>query len=53
MCRQFRLLVSASFVGQFVRPVGGIGVGNGYRYLAGWDYHFNSVHEDLVQHSSN
>ena len=53
MCRQFRLLVSASFIGRFVSPVGGIGVGNGYRYLACWDYHFNRVHENLVQHLSN
>ena len=53
MCRQLRLLVSALFIGRFVRPVGGMGVGNGYRYLACWDYHFNTVHEILVQHPSN
>ena len=34
ICRQFRLLIWASFIGQFVHQIGVEGMGGGYRYFS-------------------
>ena len=56
---QFRLLIWTSFIGQFVRQVGGKGDGvkDGMGciviVIASCQYHFIRMHENLVQHPSN
>ena len=54
ICRQLRLLIWTSFIGQFVHPVGGNGMYGGLdgRYSS-WEYHFIRLHINLVQHPSN
>ena len=52
---QFRLLIWTSFIGQFVRQVGGKGDGVkvGMGCIVSCQYHFIRIHENLVQHPSN
>ena len=56
--KKIRLLQWVSFIGQFVYPVEGEGMGyrvlmGGIIILASCEYQFNKVHENLVQHPSN
>ena len=54
---QVRLLIWTSFIGQFVRQVGGKGDRvkdeMGCIVIASCQYHFIRMHENLVQHPSN
>ena len=51
-CRDFRLLLLTSLIGQFVHPVGGEGMGD-IVILARYKYHFIRVHVNMVQHPSH
>ena len=51
------LLIWTSFIGQYVHPVGGYGIGyswqmGGIVILACCEYYFIRVHDNLVQHPS-
>ena len=53
--RQFNLLIWTSIVGQFVHPLGGVGIRYrgwmwGIVILATFEYYFSKVHENLVKH---
>ena len=47
---QFRLLIWTSFIGPFVRQVGG--KGDGVIVFASCQYNFIKMHENLVQHNN-